>query len=217
MYRISISGKVVELTRHDILDIVAHQAEGYYFLAKVYIRCHVAGCPLGLADMPQGMHEIGNESLRQIEAQIEDDELREAYIDLRKALEELEEVDKQAIDWLATFVGLSTPQGNRDKRRLRKRLNRLTVTPEGQLQGPVWAAHPEYQAIVRKSVAMLVHVEQSKQRVDQRLQQLLAKCRDKPSEISEEVQEKATRLVRSSLPKSMQRLVRPPGWKPRGG
>jgi len=212
MRQISIGGRVIEITERDLLDLLAHQAEGNYFFAVVYIMRLLGGFPFGLTDMPEpGKREITksiHEFLQQVENQIEDEELREAYDYLKKALEELKKIDRQAIDWLATLVRLAPPRDNRDKRKLRRRLNKLIAASGGQSQGPVWAVHPEYQAIVQKAADILPLVEQSKQQFDRRFRQLLAQCPEEPTiEISEEARAEAIRKIVSALPKSLRRLV----------
>lgn len=212
MRQLPVAGKVVELTERDFLDLVAHQAKGNYFHAMDYITDLLAGFPFGLVDIPEPIENevtrATRELLQQVEAQIDDKEMRESYNYLKKVLEELGEIDRRAVDWLAAYVGLPPVRDNRDKRKLLKRLHPLTFTPEGQPQGPVWAMDPEYQAIVQKVWDIWLLVEQSKQQFDQCLRRLLAQCPEEPpSEIPEEVKREAIRQVVSALPRSMQRLV----------
>jgi hypothetical protein len=104
-----------------------------------------------------------------VETQIDDEELREAFHSLREHLQELISIDEQIIDWLAAYVGLSSSQGERNRRRMDRRLHKIVAE-----EGPIWTTDQEYQVLAERSQEHMLAVTEAKQRMDRRLQQLLS-------------------------------------------
>jgi len=77
-------------------------------------------------------------------------------------------IDEQIIEWLAGYVGVSSSQGELNRRRMDRRLYKISGR-----QGPIWAVQPEYQVFVGRSREQFLAFEEAKERMDRRLQQLL--------------------------------------------
>ncbi|MBC7228078.1 MAG: hypothetical protein H5T61_12760 [Thermoflexales bacterium] len=173
MRRLSIGRQVVEVGERYFLSLISHLAKGYYALAEAYHNCHVSGFAdwKGTFQMP----DIGqSEVINALEAQIDDDELHEAFNSLREQLRELKEVDRQIVKWLAELVGLPSLWDEQDRACLEQRLHKIVAEgPDGRPQGPVWVMHPEYQALVERSREVMAAVSETQRRIEQRLQQLL--------------------------------------------
>ncbi len=171
MIRSSIGGQAVEVSEHDFVTCVAGS---YYTLAEAYHRYHVSGFADWNNAFPKILDVAGWETpIEILETQIDDEELREAFRSLRERVQELIRVDEQIVKWLAEFVGLSSLQDERDRRRLARRLHEIVVEGSNGPQGPIWAMQPEYRVLVGKSEKAMLAVSEAKQRIDWRLQQLL--------------------------------------------
>jgi len=175
MRRFSIGGKVTEISEHDYLGLISNLAKGYYILAEAYHRCHLSG----FADWKSTFQlpDVGqNEIVEVIVDEIDDNALSESLSSLRNHLQELEELDKRIVDWLARFVGLTSVEAKKDKGRLERRLQKIIVNgPDGRPQGPIWAMESEYQAFVKESKRIFASIEEAQWQIDQRIQQLLEK------------------------------------------
>jgi len=172
MIRLSIKGQAVEVSEYDFVTCVAGS---YYTLTEAYHRYHVSGFADWNNAFPKTLDVAGWETpIETLETQIDDEELREAFHSLREQVQELIRVDEQIIKWLAGFVGLSSLQDERDRYRLDRRLHKIVAEgPNGRPQGPIWAMQPEYRVLVGKSERVMLAVSETKQRIEQRLQQLL--------------------------------------------
>jgi hypothetical protein len=168
MIRLSIAGQAVELNHRDFLTVIAAIAGGYHTQAWAYHHGH----PGGFADwknaLPRTLEMVGWETpMETVEGQIDDEELREAFHSMREHLQELINVDEQIIAWLAAYVGLSSSQGERNRRRMDQRLNKIL-----EAQGPVWVTEQEYQTFVGRSDKEMLAVTEAEERLDRRLEQL---------------------------------------------
>ncbi len=172
MRRLSIGGQMIEVDERYFLSLINHLAKGYHVLAKAYHNCHVSGFAdwKGIFQMP----DVGqSEVISALEAQIDDEELREAFNCLREQLQELKEVDKQIVKWLAGLVGISSLEDEQDRACLEQRLHQIIAGGPDGYQGPVWIMHPEYQALVKRSREVMAAVSEAQRRIEQRIQQLL--------------------------------------------
>jgi hypothetical protein len=170
MIRLPIAGQVVQLNQHPFLALIGRIAGGYYPIAKAYAGNHLNGLADWSNALPRTMELVGWEtSIETVETQIDDEELRGAFHSFREHLQELIRLDEQIVEWLAGFVGLSLSEDVRDRRRLRRKLNKILAA-----QGPIWAMEREYQAFVGRSQQEMLAVTKAKQRIDRRLEQLLA-------------------------------------------
>jgi hypothetical protein len=170
MIRLSIAGQVVELNKRHFLTLIGNIAGGYYPIAEAYAGNHLNGLADWRDALPRTMELVGWEtSVETVETQIDDVELRGAFRSFREHLQELIRLDEQIVEWLAGFVGLSFSEDVRDRRRLRRKLNRILAA-----QGPIWAIEEEYQAFVGRSQQEMLAVREAKQWMDRRLRQLLA-------------------------------------------
>jgi hypothetical protein len=171
MIQLSIAGQAVELSRHDFLSLLDHIAAGYYVLAEAYQHYHINGFADWKNALPRTLEMVGWETpMETVETQIDDEELHEAFHSLREHLQELISIDEQIIDWLAAYAGLSSSQGESNRRRMDRRLHKIVVD-----EGPIWAMEPEYQVFAGKSEQEMRAVMEVKQRMDRRLEQLMGR------------------------------------------
>jgi hypothetical protein len=169
MILLSIAGQGVELNERDFLNVIDNIAGGYHTLATCYHFYHRNGFADWKNAFPETLEMVGWETpMETVETYIEDEELREAFHSLRAHLQELVSIDGEIIGWLAGHVGLSSSQGELDRRRMDRRLHKLAC-PEG----PIWALEPEYQVFANKSEKHWLAFLEAKERLDRRLQQLL--------------------------------------------
>ncbi len=171
--RLGLGGKVTEIGEPQYLSLVRNLAQGYCGGAEAYNESEASGFP-DWRDAFQ-LPEVGQtEFAKAIADQIDDSELADSFGSLRSRLQELVELDRRMVDWLAQLVGLPQPRSKRDKTRLNRRLHKVVVNgPDGRPQGPVWAMQPEYQAFVRESGELLAGVRAMQDRVDRRIDYLL--------------------------------------------
>jgi hypothetical protein len=160
------------ISKGDFPQLVKRWAEGYYTFAKSCHHYHVSG----FADVYGTLFGTPSEEVQKLmgefEAQISDEELRKAFLLLRERVQEMVTLDRKMVDWLASFVGLPAPQDRRDRKCLRRRLNKII---EGDAQGPVgpvWVTSPEYQALVSKSAEILHATAALYQEIDRRIQSI---------------------------------------------
>ncbi len=169
MIRLSIAGQGVELNGHQFLTLIDNIAGGYYPVATGYHGCHLNGFADWKNALPRTLEMVGWETpMETVESLIDDEELREAFHSVREHLQELINIDEQIIAWLAGYVGLSSSQGERNRRRMDRRLHKIVVA-----QGPIWATKAEYQVFVGNSAKHVLAVMDAKERLDRRLEQLL--------------------------------------------
>jgi uncharacterized C2H2 Zn-finger protein len=84
-------------------------------------------------------------------------------------------MDTRISEWLASYVGLSTIKNKKEKAKLERKLKELIVDKrDGRVQGPVWAMEPAYQKLVAKSHNYLNEMKKSKEKIDLRIENLLA-------------------------------------------
>jgi hypothetical protein len=157
------------------LDDVNRLAEGYYNWAELYNRGHYNGFAdlRGIYIMPdKGQYKEEKKFL----AQIEDDNLAKGVEKLLDDFNEIRKLDKEIIEWLAHYVGLSSAQEKKDIARLNRKLrNIITNGPFGGNQGQIWAVLPEYQAFIVQSDNIMDDIAKDKMNINQRIQQLLRK------------------------------------------
>jgi hypothetical protein len=171
MIQLSIAGQEVELNQRDFLTLIDNIAGGYYPLATGYHACHLSGFADWKNALPRTLEMVGWETpMETVETQIDDEELREAFHSLRGHLQELISIDEQIIDWLAAYVGLSSSQGERNRRRMDRRLHKIVAA-----EGPIWATDQEYQVFAGRSQKEMSAVMEAKERMDRRLRQLLGR------------------------------------------
>lgn len=172
MPRLFIQGQMIEVDERHFLSLINHLAKGYCALAEAYHHSHVGG----FADW-KGTFQIldveHSEVISALEAQIDDEELREAFNFLIEQLHELKKVDEQIVKWLAAFVGISSSEDEQDRACLEQRLHQIIAEGADGYQGPVWIMHPEYQALVKRSKEVMAAVSEAQRRIEQRIQQLL--------------------------------------------
>jgi hypothetical protein len=172
MIQLSIVGQAVELNERDFLTVLEGIAGGYITQARAYHHYHAGGFADWKNALPRTLEMVGWETpIETVEAQIGDEQLREAFRSLREHLTALIEIDEQIIEWLAGFVGLSSSQGERDRHRMDRRLHEISAD-----KGPVWAMEQEYQAFAGRSEKEMLAVTEAKQRMDRRLKQLMGRC-----------------------------------------
>jgi hypothetical protein len=159
----------------DYFDIISQVANGYHVLANAYHNLHESG----FADWKGTflMPDVGqNEIVQTITDQIYDDMLAKAFNSLRMDFDELKNLDKHIVEWLARYVGLCSVQERKDIVRLERKLHKIiTNGPDGSPQGPIWALHPEYCAFVEQSKYLLDVITKDQHSVNQRIQQLSTK------------------------------------------
>ena len=169
MIRLSIAGQVVELTEPDFLTLLDNIAGGYHTLARGYNFYHVNGFAHWKNDAPPTLEMVGWETpMETVETHIDDKQLRDAFHSLREHLQELISIDEQIIEWLAGYLGLSSSQGELNRRRMDRRLHKISGR-----QGPIWAMQPEYQVFADRSKEHFLAFEEAKERMERRLEQLL--------------------------------------------
>ena len=170
MIRLSIAGQVVELNERDFLTLLDNIAGGYHTLATGYYFYHLNGFAHWKNALPRTLEMVGWETpMETVETHIDDKQLRDAFHSLREHLQELISIDEQIIEWLAGYVGLSSSQGELNRRRMDRRLYKISGR-----QGPIWAMQPEYQVFVGRSKEQFLAFEEAKERMDSRLHQLRA-------------------------------------------
>ena len=169
MIRLSIAGQVVQLNERDFLTLIGGIAGGYRTLASGYHHYHAGGFADWKNALPRTLEMVGWETpMETVETHIDDRELRDAFHSLREHLQELISIDEQIIEWLAGYVGLSSSQGELNRRRMDRRLHKISGR-----QGPIWAMQPEYQVFADRSKEHFLAFEEAKERMERRLQQLL--------------------------------------------
>jgi len=178
MRQLKIAGKVIEVSEVYFLNTISNLVKGYYVLAEAYYNYHFSG----FADWKDifQITDVGqNEVVEALADQIDDQELIKTFGSMRKQLKEIQVVDREIIDWLAKLVGLSSVRDQKEKNKLGRQLRKIVGGgPDGRTQGPVWALHPEYQELVAKSKLILVQMEETQQRINQRIHQLLENLND---------------------------------------
>jgi len=177
----------VEISEHDFLGWVDRVAEGYRVLSEDSHRYHVSG----FADC-RGTHfrtpymqeqELG----RQLEPQIEDGELRNAFHVLGECAQQAVEVDGQIVEWLAGFVGMPSPRNRRGGERLEQRLDEIASGGDEGPVGPVWIPERGYQVLVKRSAEVAHAAAEAYLPVHRRIQQLLQHVDKNPLSMSEQV------------------------------
>jgi hypothetical protein len=173
MYQLSIAGKVIEVPEDSYLNSIRHLAKGYIVLAEAYHNYHVSGFAdwKGTFQLP----EVGqSDVVKAIADQIRDNELSMSFNSMREHLQELIELDREIVDWLARYVDLSTVHNKKGKAQLERRLKKIIVNGSGgNPKGPIWAILPEYQAFIGRSKNILITMKESEQQIDRRVEELL--------------------------------------------
>jgi hypothetical protein len=160
----------MEISKSNALQLVRHWAEGYYAFAQACHNYHVSGFADVEGNLFSTPNAEGQRLTEEFETYISDEELHKAFRLLRKYVQEIIEVDREIVNWLASCVGLPAPQDKRDRRRLRHRLREIVEGSDQGPVGPIWATSPEYQALVSKSAQILQAASVVWQGIDQRIQ-----------------------------------------------
>jgi hypothetical protein len=157
----------------DTLNAISNLSRGYYVLAEAYHNYHVGGFADWRGTLK--MRDKGQANLAiDILAQVEDEDVTSLFGSLGANLRNMEELDRQILEWLAQYSGLDSFQGRRKSDELERRLNDVIRSgPEGHPQGPIWVMSPEYQALVEKSSKILAALAEALAKVEQRVRSLL--------------------------------------------
>jgi len=173
MRKLFLRGRVVEISEHDFVQLVDHLARGYCELVKHCHHYHISGFADWRGTLWKTSQVEGQKLGKEFEAQIDDEALREAFHLLRECVQEMIKVDGQIVQWLTTFVGLSSLRDEQDKRLLDRRLYKIVRGGTEGPVGPIWAKERGYQALVERSAEVMRAASVLYRRIDQRLQQLL--------------------------------------------
>jgi tetratricopeptide (TPR) repeat protein len=188
------------MSDRDFWTMLGYMADDYSVKSR-----HV-GQVVGLPDVSgvlKPWYQKGRDLLQILIPQIEDNELRGLFNTFDLQTQKIEEdLDNQFIELIAKFFGLPAPQNERDRRKLTRRVNKNI-----SLEGPVWAAQPEYQQLAEQSKQAFAAVEETKRRIDERLAHLLAMT---PDDVEVPV-------APAPITVPNKRLLRPHNWDPTGG
>ena len=167
MPSLQVHGRVTDLTESEFLIEVGQLADLCSLAAEDCYTRHLAGwwCDL-LYQRNEG--ETGD-LVRQVQAQIVDGELRDAFKSLVGSVDGMAIADEKIREWLAQFAGISGVHRKR-RARLERRLNEIQ---DKGIHWRDWAAMPGYQAQLAESEKAIIAILATKERVKKRVHQLL--------------------------------------------
>lgn len=179
MYNYSFKGKSYEISKENILYIIAETSKGYLFWAEEYHRGHLTGFPdisgnLVLPD--KGQYQF----MREIEKGIQDDELFEVFTEIKEELKEMIDIDNQIVKWLTNYIGLPPTLNKKDREKVKNKIHKLVLQGSPtHIKGPFWVSEIEYKELVMKSENALSSIKKSNQRIQRRIIELLNEMRKK--------------------------------------
>jgi hypothetical protein len=163
----------MQASEKDYLDLAYRLAGSCYTLASAYHRNHASGFADWNGILPRTPYSDGKQALGLLETWIDDQVLWKALRQLESLVQEMVDLDRQIVLWLAEYAGLLQQEDESIRKHLDGRLHEIAA--EGP-SGPVWVLEPGYSVLAEKSKEVMSVVNDVYRRIEQRIERLLKTC-----------------------------------------
>ncbi len=206
MRQVHLRGETLEITERAWDGVVSHVGGNLLQRASELHNARVYGFPEVLDEGRSPIQQQVTE-LREIIAQVDDEELRALLEALEAQATRVVELNGRFVEVVARYLGLPVPQSQEERRQFSERMNQYKLPqdeamlnqPESRSWNPVWAAQADYCELVRQSYVLFRECEAIVRRIYARRVALLEAIRDE-DRTPPEMEERLARLMEWDMP-----------------